>query len=32
MKNTGLPTVGCYETQEYRDGERMHGDIQLAAA
>jgi hypothetical protein len=39
MENTGLPTVGCYATktglptvgycgnQQYRGGERIHGDF-----
>jgi hypothetical protein len=28
-RKPGLPTVGCYGNQEYRSGERIHGNIQL---
>jgi hypothetical protein len=28
--NTGLRTVGCYGNQQYRSGERMHGNIAVA--
>jgi hypothetical protein len=26
-RNTGLPTVGCHATQQYRSDERIHGSV-----
>jgi hypothetical protein len=28
-RKPGFPTVGCYGNQQYRSGERIHGNIQL---